>query len=93
MAGAHGTGAAWSATKWMKLAKLGLTTEEVIARGAINSAAQASKSAPEADLKTPTSGLERDLPSIEATIADSKAAYYAALTKRQQLLRALSRSD
>ena len=82
-----------TATTWMKLAKSGLTPEEVNERGGINAAAQGGKWASKPICPPPTSGMERELASVEATIADSKSAYYAALTKRQHLLRALSHPE
>ena len=72
---------------WMKLAGMDLTAEEVIDRGGINAAARGSKpeSASEADL----SG--RELADAEAAIADTKRAYYDALSRRNTALRALAR--
>ena len=79
-----------TARTWMKLASLDLTAEEVIERGGINAAAQGrGKTASEADL--PDTGLDRDLAEAEAAIADTKAAYYAALRSRNAALRALAR--
>ena len=74
----------------MKLASMDLTAEDVIERGGINAAAQGrGKTASEADL--PDTGLDRDLAEAEAAIADTKAAYYAALSRRNAALRALAR--
>ena len=79
-----------TARTWMKLASMDLTAEDVIERGGINAAAQGrGKTASEADL--PDTGLDRDLAEAEATIADTKAAYYAALSRRNAALRALAR--
>ena len=79
-----------TARTWMKLASMDLTAEDVIERGGINAAAQGrGKTASEADL--PDTGLDRDLAEAEAAIADTKAAYYAALSRRNTALRALAR--
>ena len=80
-----------TASTWMRLAGLGLTAEEVIERGGINAAARGDKpeSASEADL--PDSNLDRDLAEAEAAIADTKRAYYDALSRRNAALRALAR--
>ena len=79
-----------TARTWMKLASMDLTAEDVIERGGINAAAQGrGKTASEADL--PDTGLDRDLAEAEAAIADTKAAYYAALSRRNAALRALAR--
>ena len=79
-----------TARTWMKIASMDLTAEDVIERGGINAAAQGrGKTASEADL--PDIGLDRDLASAEASIADTKAAYYAALSRRNAALRALAR--
>ena len=79
-----------TASTWMKLASMDLTTEEVIERGGINAAAQGrGKTASEADL--PDTGLDRDLAEAEAAIADTKRAYYDALSRRNAALRALAR--
>ena len=79
-----------TARTWMKLASMDLTAEDVIERGGINAAAQGrGKTASEADL--PDTGLDRDLAEAEAAIADTKAAYYAALSRRNTALKALAR--
>ena len=68
----------------MKLASMGLTAEEVIERGGINAASQGrGKMASEAVL--PKTGLDRDLAEAEAAIADTKRAYYDALSRRTPL--------
>ena len=67
-----------------------LTAEEVIERGGINAAAQGrGKTASKAVL--PDTGLDRDLVEAEAEIADTKQAYYDALSRRNRALRALAR--
>ena len=65
-----------TASMWMRLASLGLTGEEVVARGGIVQTLRggAPKSATVADLD-----LDRDLADAEASIADAKREYYAAL--------------
>ena len=75
-----------TASTWMKLSGMDLTAEEVIDRGGINAAARGSKpkSASEAD-------LPGDLAEAEAEIADTKQAYYDALSRRNRALRALAR--
>ena len=77
----------------MKLVSLDLTAEEVIERGGINAASQGrgkmAKTASEAVL--PKTGLDRDLAEAEAAIADTKRAYYDALSRRNAALRALAR--
>ena len=80
-----------TARTWMKLASLDLTAEDVIDRGGINAAARGvnPKSASEAVL--PETGLDRDLAEAEAAIADTKRAYYDALSRRNAALRALAR--
>ena len=78
-----------TARTWMKLASMDLTTEEVIDRGGINAAAQGrGKTASEAVLP---GSVGRDLAEAEAEIATTKAAYYAALSRRNRALRALAR--
>ena len=74
----------------MKLASMDLTAEEVIERGGINAASQGrGKTASEAVL--PNTDLDRELADAEAAIADTKAAYYAALSRRNSALRAKAR--
>ena len=70
----------------MKLACMGLTSSAVIDRGGINAAARGvkPKSASEAD-------LPGDLAVAEAEIAETKQAYYDALSRRHRALRALAR--
>ena len=62
----------------------------MIERGGINAAARGDKpeSASEADL---SGNLDRDLSEAEAAIADTKRAYYDALSRRNAALRALAR--
>ena len=77
-----------TASMWMRLASLGLTGEEVIARGGIVQTLRggAPKSATVADLD-----LDRDLADAEAEIATAKQTYYDALNRRHRALRALAR--
>ena len=79
-----------TASTWMKLAGMDLTAEDVIDRGGINAAARGvkPKSASEADLP---GDLGRDLANAEADIAETKQAYYDALSRRNRVLRALAR--
>ena len=79
-----------TASTWMKLAGMGLTSSAVIDRGGINAAARGvkPKSASEADLP---GDLGRDLANAEADIAETKQAYYDALNRRHRALRALAR--
>ena len=78
---------------WMKLAGMDLTAEEVIDRGGIVQTLRGGtpKSATVADL--PDRNLDRELADAEAAIADTKAAYYAALSRRNSALRAKARGD
>ena len=80
-----------TASMWLKLAGLGLTAEDVIERGGIVQTLRGGnpKSATVADL--PDSNLGRDLAEAEAEIADTKQAYYDALSRRNRALRALAR--
>ena len=75
-----------TASTWMKLSGMGLTSSAVVDRGGINAAARGvkPKSASEAD-------LPGDLANAEAEIADTKQAYYDALSRRNRALRALAR--
>ena len=79
-----------TASTWMKLAGMGLTSSAVIDRGGINAAARGvkPKSASEADLP---GDLGRDLANAETDIAETKQAYYDALNRRHRALRALAR--
>ena len=80
-----------TASMWMKLAGLDLTASEVIARGGIVKTLRGGspKSATVADL--PDRNLDRELADAEASIADTKRAYYGALSRRNAALRALAR--
>ena len=75
----------------MKLAGMDLTAEEVIERGGIVQTLRGGtpKSATVADL--PDRNLDRELADAEAAIADTKRAYYDALSRRNAALRALAR--
>ena len=67
-----------TASTWMKLAGLDLTAEDVIDRGGINAASQGrGKTASGAD-------LPGDLAAAEASIADTKRAYYDALSRPER---------
>ena len=80
-----------TASTWMRLAKLGLSAEEVIARGGINATLSGKpKSASVADLPS-RSELENELAAAEETIARAKGEYYAALSARQRALRAIAK--
>ena len=98
----HGEWADWlgrvglsprTGSMWMKLAGMDLTAEEVIDRGGIVQTLRGGtpKSATVADL--PDRNLDRELADAEAAIADTKAAYYAALSRRNSALRAKARGD
>ena len=80
-----------TASMWMKLAGMDLTAEEVIDRGGIVQTLRGGtpKSATVADL--PDRNLDRELADAEAAIADTKRAYYDALSRRNAALRALAR--
>ena len=95
----HGQWADWlfrvglaprTASMWMKLAAMDVTAEDVIERGGIVQTLRGNpKSATVADL--PDSNLGRDLANAEAEIADTKQAYYDALSRRNRAIRALAR--
>ena len=69
-----------TASTWMKLAGLDLSSSEVIERGGINAAAQGrGKTASEADLPD----RDRELADAEAAISSTKRAYYDALSRRK----------
>ena len=72
-------------------AAMDVTAEDVIERGGIVQTLRGGtpKSATVADL--PDSNLGRDLAEAEAEIADTKQAYYDALSRRNRALRALAR--
>ena len=80
-----------TASMWRKLAGMDLTAEEVIDRGGIVQTLRGGtpKSATVADL--PNKNLGRDLANAEADIAETKQAYYDALSRRNRALRALAR--
>ena len=78
-----------TARTWMKLAAMDLTAEEVIDRGGINAAARGGKPETASEAVLPDRDLE--LSDAEAAIADTKAAYYAALSRRNAAIRALAR--
>ena len=75
---------------WMKLAAMDVTAEDVIERGGIVQTLRGGtpKSATVADLP---GDLGRDLANAEADIAETKQAYYDALSRRNRALRALAR--
>ena len=80
-----------TASMWMKLAGMDVTAEDVIERGGIVQTLRGGtpKSATVADL--PDRNLDRELADAEAAIADTKRAYYDALSRRNAALRALAR--
>ena len=80
-----------TASMWMKLAVMDVTAEDVIERGGIVQTLRGGtpKSATVADL--PDRNLDRELADAEAAIADTKRAYYDALSRRNAALRALAR--
>ena len=79
-----------TASMWMKLAAMDVTAEDVIERGGIVQTLRGGtpKSATVADLP---GDLGRDLANAEADIAETKQAYYDALSRRNRALRALAR--
>ena len=78
-----------TASMWMKLSGLDVTAEDVIERGGIVQTLRGNpKSATVADLP---GDLGRDLAEAEAEIADTKQAYYDALSRRNRALRVLAR--
>ena len=80
-----------TASRWMRLAVLGITAEDVVTRGGINAALRG-QIGPQADLP-PASDLRRKLAEAEAAIGGAKRGYYDALNLRQRLLRALAREN
>ena len=97
----HGEWADWlhrvglaprTGSMWMKLAGMDLTAEDVIERGGIVQTLRGGtpKSATVADLPD---NLDRELADAEAAIADTKRAYYDALSRRNSALRAKARGD
>ena len=74
-----------TASMWMKLAGMDVTAEDVIERGGIVQTLRGGnpKSATVAD-------LPGDLAEAEAAIADTKQAYYDALSRRNRAIRALA---
>ena len=80
-----------TASAWMKLAAMDVTVEDVIERGGINATLRGKpKSATVADLGA--SDLARELADVEAAIGAAKQAYYAGMTRRNQLLKDMARS-
>ena len=80
-----------TASMWMKLKSLNLTAEEVVARGGIVQTLRGGTPQIGNVADMPDSNLDRDLAEAEAAIADTKAAYYDALSRRNAALRALAR--
>ena len=86
------------ATRWMRLASLGITAEDVIARGGIRATLNPPKSATVTDLPVESdapdvSDLQRELAEAEAAIKGAKDGCYDALNRRQRVLRALARAN
>ena len=87
-----------TASRWMRLAALGITAEDVIARGGINATLRG-KSATVADLPPveldapDVSDLQRELAEAEEAIKGAKDGCYDALNRRQRVLRALARAN
>ncbi len=77
-----------TASMWMKLVSMDITADEIIQRGGIAKTVQGKS----ATLPIPPdSTLDRDLVEAEASISDTKRAYYDALSRRNAALRALAR--
>ena len=77
-----------TASMWMKLVSMDITADEIIQRGGIAKTVQGKS----ATLPiSPDSNLDRDLVEAEAEIADTKQAYYDALSRRNRALRAISK--
>ena len=74
----------------MKLASMDLTAEEVIERGGINAASQG-RGITASEAVMPDTDLDRELADAEASIAETKRAYYSALSRRNSALRAKAR--
>ena len=79
-----------TASTWMRLAKTGLSAEEVIARGGIN-ATLAGK--PRVEAKGSKSATVADLELAEEAVGIAKRAYYDALNARHRALRAVARDQ
>ena len=79
-----------TAQRWMQLASLDLTAEEIVERGGI----RAVLAQPRAGGALPADPrqLQEALEAVEREIARAKASYYSALTRRQGALRALTKS-
>ena len=73
-----------TASTWMRLAKTGLSAEDVIARGGIN-ATLAGK--PRVETKPSKSATVADLEAAEHAVGVAKRAYYDALNARHRALR------
>ena len=76
-----------TASMWMKLVSMDITADEIIQRGGIAKTVGKSATLP----ISPDSTLARDLVEAEASISDTKRAYYDALSRRNAALRALAR--
>ena len=83
-----------TASRWMKLAGMELTAEQIIAQGGIRAVLsgkpRAAKKDTVSDLRS-DSELQRDLSEVEAAIGQAKRAYYDSLNQRGRLLRAIAR--
>ncbi len=78
-----------TASMWMKLAGMDLTAEDVIDRGGIVQTLRGG--APKSATVTDLPNLGRELADAEAAIADTKRAYYDALSRRHRALAALAK--
>ena len=72
----------------MRLAKTGLSAEDVIARGGINSTLAGK---PRVEAKGSKSATVADLEEAEQAVGIAKRAYYDALNARHRALRAIAR--
>ena len=79
-----------TASMWMKLAGMDLSADEIIQRGGHRIAKTVRGKSATLPI-CPDSNLDRNLAEAEAAIADTKRAYYDALSRRNAALRALAR--
>ena len=72
-----------TASRWMRLAALGLDAEEVVERGGVSAVLKATSRRTRTDKRPVSQRLEE----VTARIGSLKADYYDALSERQRLLR------
>ena len=82
-----------TANRWMQVSRLGLTAQEIMDAGGMRAAleSQAAKQTPE--LATRREEVEAEVEAVVDDLTRAKAAYYAALTRRKQLIGVLAKLD